>query len=356
MQIKNRFTLRLYTLLSLLLLLSSCSREQLHQQQLYIFGTLVDIAIWGEEREHAQAAIAAVDADFQQMHHDWHAWKPGALVELNRAFAERRSVELSPSLLPLIVESQQLYRDSDGLFNPAIGRLIGLWGFHSDELPSGPPPTTAEIGALLRQPPGMDDIVIDGTTVSSRNSTVQLDFGGFAKGYAVDLAIERLRGMGIKHAIVNAGGDLRAIGRRGSRPWRIGIRHPQGEGVLAALEVEGDESIFTSGNYERYRQHQAVRYPHIIDPRDGIPVQHVASVTVIDARGSVADAAATALVVAGPDNWHRVARRLGIRYAMLVDEAGTIYLNPAMLRRVQFEGEPPEKVLVSGPLFEGDVE
>jgi thiamine biosynthesis lipoprotein len=81
---------------------------------------------------------------------------------------------------------------------------------------------------------------------------VQIDLGAYAKGYAVDQAIAYLRGVGITNALVNAGGDLRAIGRRGERPWRIGIRQPRAAGVLATLELGEDESVLTSGDYERF--------------------------------------------------------------------------------------------------------
>ncbi len=101
---------------------------------------------------------------------------------------------------------------------------------------------------------------------------MQLDFGGIAKGYAVDLAVARLRELGIGSAIVNAGGDLRAFGRHGDRPWRVAVRKPGG-GTIGTLEVRQDEAMFTSGNYERFRQDEQERYPHILDPRSGWPVQ-----------------------------------------------------------------------------------
>jgi thiamine biosynthesis lipoprotein len=120
--------------------------------------------------------------------------------------------------------------------------------------------------------------------------------------------------------------------------------------VLAALEVSGDESVFTSGNYERYREHEGVRYNHILDPRSGMPVDGVTSVTVIHDNGAVADAAATALVVAGPDEWHRIARQMGIKYVMLVDDKGVVYMNPRMQQRVQFQETPPADIRLSEPL------
>jgi thiamine biosynthesis lipoprotein len=196
----------------------------------------------------------------------------------------------------------------------------------------------------------MDDLTFDDGVLRSTNPAVQLDFGAFAKGVAVDHAIDILRAHGINNAIVNGGGDLRAIGSKGGAPWRVGIRHPQGEGVLAALEVRGDESVFTSGNYERYREHEGVRYAHILDPRSGLPVDGITSVTVIHENGGIADAAATALVVAGVENWHRIARQMGIHYVMLVDEAGTVYMNPAMQQRIEFSAEAPATIVISAPL------
>jgi len=182
----------------------------------------------------------------------------------------------------------------------------------------------------------MQALVIEGSQVSSSNPLVQLDLGGFAKGYALNQAISRLRSLGVGNAIVNAGGDLCVSGRHGERPWQVGIRHPQGEGVIAALAVADGECVLTSGNYERYREYENVRYAHILDPRTGWPVRHVASATVIHADGGVADAAATALTVAGPDDWRRIARGMGLRYVMLVDEMGTVYMSPAMAERVRF--------------------
>jgi len=168
---------------------------------------------------------------------------------------------------------------------------------------------------------------------------VQLDVGAFAKGYAIDQAIALLQRHGINNAIVNAGGDLRAIGQRGQRPWRIGIRHPQQPGIIAALEIQGNESVFTSGNYERFYQHEGQRFHHIIDPRSGYPGNDTLSVTVIHSNAATADAAATALLIAGPQHWRTIARQMGIDQAMLVDKQLTVHMTPAMSRRVKLKQE-----------------
>lgn len=334
------------------LFITGCSEKQssTDNYQVFVFGTLVDITLWGADAEQQEEAVAAITQDFQRMHHEWHAWKPGPLVDINQAIAQGTTIKVIPSLIPIIRQSQLLSRQSEGLFDPAIGGLLQLWGFQSDGRPNGPPPAQSAIDAWVKAVPRMDDVSLDGDMLRSSNPAVQLDFGAFAKGYAVDLAIHRLREFGINNAIINAGGDLRAIGSKGGKPWRVGIRHPQGKGVLASLEISGDESVFTSGNYERYREYEGVHYNHILDPRTGMPVDGVTSVTVIHDNGAVADAAATALVVAGPDEWDRIARKMGIKYVMLVDDAGVVYMNPAMQERVLFEGEAPEHIVISDSL------
>ena len=340
-------------LLALLWLFAACSQNSTSQQhQLTVFGTVVDITIHNADSDAAHKAITSITNKFEAMHYDWHAWKPGALVTLNQTIARNKTFVATSEAASVINKAKTLALQSDNLFNPAIGQLITLWGFHADTRPSGPPPDTSTIKALVRLRPRMSDLVINGNNISSGNPAVQLDFGGFAKGVAVDRAINILQQHGINNAIVNAGGDLRAIGKRGDRLWRVGIRRPGNDGIVAAIETEGDESVFTSGNYERYRQHMDRRYAHIIDPRDGMPVEHIASATVIHSDGATADAAATALVVAGPKHWHRIAKKMGIKFAMLIDEQGSVYANPAMLKRLKFTDTTKFKVVTSEPLHD----
>jgi len=340
----------LFTFL-IILLLTGCGRQPIYQQQFYVFGTLVGVSIWGAPTEEANQAAKAIAHDFQTMHQNWHAWQPSPLTELNQAIATGQSWTLKEqSLLPLLTQAQLFYQQSEGLFNPAIGQLIELWGFHQDEFPPAPPPALEKIADLVALAPNMSDIVIEGEQISAKNPAVQLDFGAFAKGYAVDLAIEKFRQLGIENAIINVGGNLKAIGQKGENPWWIGVRHPSGEGVLAAIAINGEESVITSGTYERFREYDGKRYSHLIDPRTGEPVTTLTSVTVIDQSGARADAAATALIVAGLADWHRIALQMKLKYVMLVDDAGTVYVNPAMAERVQFPVKKKPPIVISEPL------
>ena len=333
-------------LLVLCLFISACEqRPQVYQQQVLALGTLVDISIYDVDDETAAKAVAAVSNKMEAIHHDWHAWQPSKLTYINEQLAAGSSVSLNPEQQQLIQTGIELARQSDDLFNPAAGKLIALWGFHSDERADAPPPTEADISALVAAAAKMSELTLDGNQLSSANP-VMIDVGGYAKGYAVDQAINELHRMGINNAIINAGGDLRAIGDKAGRPWRIGIRHPRQAGVIASLETRGDESIFTSGDYERYFEYDGQRYHHIIDPRSGRPAQGTSSVTIVHKDASRADAAATAVFIAGPSQWRETARAMAIEEVMLIDTTGMIYMTEAMSQRVHLEIDDQIKTII----------
>jgi len=331
----NRFYL-LAAVALLTLLTTACRDEPASQHaEFYVFGTLTGVTLWDVDETQAQRAFARLQATFQRMHRDWHAWEPGELVRVNDAFARGETVTTSADIVELVRRSQELERLTGGRFNPAIGALIRLWGFHTSDYPIiGPPPESADIEALLAARPSTLDIHIDGLQLASDNPAVQLDFGAVAKGYAIDIACAELRELGIENAIVNAGGDLRVIGSHGDRPWRIAVRAPGG-GIVGSLETGRDEAIFTSGNYERFRQEETRRYPHILDPRDGWPVEDLASVTVIADEGLLADAAATALIVAGRNGWREVANALELDQVLMIDGSGKVWMTRPIAERIE---------------------
>jgi thiamine biosynthesis lipoprotein len=339
-------------LLLLSILVGCTESEPVVSARFLAFGTLIDISIAGVPQDKADDAIAAIEQDFAEMHKAWHAWDPGPLGQTNRLLASGDSFTASPLVLPLIRLGKELSLASNRLFNPAIGHLIDAWGFHRDDPAGQQPPSQEEIDRLLEQNPQMDDISMDGDELRCSNPAVKLDFGAFGKGYGIDLAIQHLRELGIDNAILNAGGDLRAIGRRGDRPWRIAIRSADGKGVVGSIEVDGDESVFTSGDYERNFTWEGKRYHHIIDPRSGYPATGTASITVIHGDAVTADAAATALFIAGPEKWYEVAQSMQIGYVLLIDSEGTLHMNPAMQRRLQLV-ENNHQVKISPPLDAG---
>lgn len=331
-------------LLTLLLTLTACARApDTDRLTFQAFGTLVDITVYPAGTHDLARIESALTAELESMHASWHAWAPGSLGRTNQLLASGGEFSAPPSVLPLIERGQELERLTDGLFNPALGRLIAAWGFHRDE-PGGPPPSDAELQALLADPPRMADIERLGVRLRGRHPDLQLDFGGLAKGLAVERALDLLTTLGVEHAIVNAGGDLMTIGQPGTRAWRIGIRDPRGAGVLASIELGPDEALFSSGDYERSYAWEGERIHHVIDPRSGRPSRGIAATTVLHHDPALADAAATTLMIAGPEQWPLYAQRLGVEVALVVLADGVVELTPAMESRVRFQREVDRRV------------
>lgn len=315
------------------------------QQSFYVFGTEVNIEIVDTPETLAQQAIIAIETRFHQFNRDWHAWeKGGILSKINQAIADQTPIEVPEDVKRFIIKSQRLAAQSDYLFDPGIGQLIKLWGFHSENW-QGPPPSEAQINAWLKARPSIQAIHFKGNLLISDNSQVQLDFGGNAKGLALDIAIETLKKSGIENAIVNIGGDMRIIGHKQpsnavnhgeQKAWHIGIQNPSNpQKPIAWLEVSGDESIVTSGSYQRFFEWQGKRYSHIINPNTGYPAQPFLSVTVIHTDATTADAAATALMIAGLEEWQRIAKQMGITQAILIDQTLQFHLTPAVQSRLK---------------------
>ena len=321
------------------------------QHSILSFGTVIDVTIMGVDQQLAQQALSTLDEDFSYWQKVWNPWVNGPLKRVNSLIPTTAGFNLPLNLIPLLEQSQQLYEQSEGLFNPAIGHLINLWRFHEHDKPNKQPPSDERIQALVKQNPGMPNLQLDTIRLQSNNEAVQLNFGAFAKGYAIDRSIKTLQRLGIEHAVINAGGDLKVIGQHNERAWRIGIRHPRNkEAVIASIQALNNESVFTSGDYERYFIHNNKRYNHILDPRTGYPADSSQSVTVIHNNAGLADAAATALFVAGPEHWHRIAKKMGIKYVMLIAANGVIHMNPAMQKRIHLNNTDKAPIKISAKL------
>jgi thiamine biosynthesis lipoprotein len=332
----------------LALVLAACQRAQVFQQESYVFGTRVEVAVYGDSEPQARAALAAALREFDRLHRAYHAWEPSELTTLNQALAKGEAATVSPELAAMLTDAQAIAATGDGLFDPALGRLIALWGFHTDTfVPRLPDP--AQVAALLKAAPSMADLIIAGTTVKSRNPAVELDLGGYAKGYALDRAAAILREQGVKNALINIGGNVMALGAKGDQPWRVGIQHPRSPQPLAALPLYDGEAIGTSGDYQRYFELDGKRYSHLLDPRTGAPASGTEAVTILITprpnAGALSDAASKPAFLGG-ERWREYLARYGIAHALRVDAAGHIQVTRALRGRLQFLGDnKPDQVL-----------
>lgn len=322
--------------------LVACQREpERRRETLFVFGGEVTIDLAGATPQQAYDALAAVAERFNTLHRDWHAWEPGALTTLNAAFARGERSSPPASIRELIQRSQPLSIRSDGLFDPAIGGLMELWGFHTSEFPVAKPlPSRAQVDAWRAQRPRVTDVVVEGETVYSLNPAVQLDFGGIAEGVAVEEATRVLARHGVNNALLTLGGDVYALGDVAGRPWRVAIRDPYG-GVLGGVELADHEALFASGNYSKFREAPSgARWAHVLDPRTGQPVLGSAAVTVLHRDPVLADIAATTLMVGGPARFADLIERLGVRCALLLTDENELLITAPMQARVSLQREP----------------
>lgn len=322
-------------------LLAACrpNIDPVIHQESFVFGTRVEVLVYGETPERGHSAAAEVLREFDRLHRSYHAWQPSELTTLNNAIAAGQPATVSNELATLILTAQKISAQGDGLFDPGIGHLIALWGFQNDEFkPVLPDPQ--KLSAWQASHPSIRDLHVKGNQVSSDNPQVALDFGGYLKGVALDHAATLLKARGIHNALINIGGNIMALGRKGEKPWRVGIQHPRATTPLASLDLHDGEAIGTSGDYQRYFMLDGQRYCHLLDPRTAHPAQDTEAVTVLIPPGPDAgmrsDALSKPLFIAGK-NWRTEAEKLGITDALRIDAQGQIDVTPTLKSRLKME-------------------
>jgi thiamine biosynthesis lipoprotein len=240
------------------------------------------------------------------------------LSHLNARAASARQ-PLSPMLAEVLEASRRVHAASEGAFDPTIGPLLDAWGFRGERARPAP-------GLLreARERVGLDRLVLDGASASFRRAGMSLDLGGIAVGYGIDRAAAALARHGVRSALINAGGDVRALGAPPDAAcWRVGVRHPDSaRELLAVVELAPDGALTTSGTYAKQIVAGGRRISHIFDPRTGDSPREILSATVVAHTGLEADALATACVVLGRDEALGLLGRAGAEGLLVVERAG----------------------------------
>jgi thiamine biosynthesis lipoprotein len=264
-----------------------------------MMGTRVTVAIVGVPPEEARRGMEAAFQVFERVDEVMNEWRPQSPLSAINKGAGGAAVAAPEDLCQVIRMGLDGAARTNDLFDPTWAALRDLWRFKEGAtVPDAAalkarcplvawrevevaPALTGDTGGLKRGD------VFPGCTVRLKKAGMQLGLGGIAKGWGVDKAVEKLRAMGFKDFFVQAGGDLYAAGKRGDRPWRVGIRDPRGpeEKTFATLEVT-DAAFSTSGDYERFFLVGDKRYHHLIDPRNCQPAGASRSSTVL-ARSAI---------------------------------------------------------------------
>jgi FAD:protein FMN transferase len=301
-----------------------------------MMSTRVTVAFAGAPPALVERAFAGAFAAFEQVAEDMNEWRPGSpLARINEAAGSRKAVAAPPDLCDALRAGLDGARRTGGLFDPTWAALRDVWKFDASHRGTVPPPgALKQRCALVRwrevevKPRG------GACTVRLPRRGMQLGLGGLAKGWGVDRAVEKLRALGLRDFFVQAGGDLYAGGRRGDRPWRVGIRDPRGgeDDVLGLAEVT-DAAFSTSGDYERWFEVDGVRYHHLVDPRTCSPARASRQATVLARTATDAEVLTKALFILGGEEALALAAREKAA-AVVVDAEGRIAVSKALAERI----------------------
>jgi thiamine biosynthesis lipoprotein len=306
-------------------------------------GTLVTITLWGNDETAAASAAKEAFLEFARLDALMTTWRDDSEVSKINAAAGKKAVPVSDEVFEVIEMAQKVAKATGGAFDITVGAYSGAWKFDEDR--DGTIPTAEEVKKRKALVNYRDVQLTRGKQkkVKLLRAGQRITLGGIAKGYAVDRAVAVLHKHGFKNLIVQAGGDLYVGGRRGDRPWRIGIRDPRGprESSFAVAEIE-DKSFSTSGDYERFVMIDNVRYHHILDPDTGYPANRSRSVTVMAKNAFIADAWDTALFVVGVERAMKLLEKLPGVEAVFVDSANKVHISPGLKDRVRLLKQPTD--------------
>jgi len=237
-----------------------------------------ELKLWSDERARADRVARVAIADVLRIEAKFSRYRDDSVTSaINRA-AGGAPVAIDGETAALLRYAERCHRLSGGRFDLTSGVLRRAWDFRRR-----PPliPTDAEVAAA-RELIGWERVEWDDAHVRLPERGMELDFGGVGKEYAADRAATICADHGIAHGLVNLGGDVRIIGAQpDGSAWRVGIRHPRrDDAVIGTVEVRAG-AVATSGDYERYFEIGGRRYCHLLDARNGHPVSHWQSATVV---------------------------------------------------------------------------
>lgn len=299
---KKSYKLLILLVISTMLLsiLTGCGTKELQQVEKneVVLGTFGSIRVFTTAPAKGEAAIDKAYQRITDIENKMSTSIAGSEVYKINENAGQNPIEVSPDTLFVIEEALNYEAITRGAFNIGIGSLIDLWGIGKDWQKV---PTQQEIDETLNHI-DITQLEIQGNQVSIKDPKMMIDLGGIAKGYSVDEAVRVLKESGIENGFVNLGGDVYALGTKpDGTPWMIGIQNPEiGTNTVMARLPISNQSVVSSGDYERYFIQDNVQYHHILDPETGYPTDNrLASVTVVSEKAIDGDVLSTAVFVMG---------------------------------------------------------
>jgi thiamine biosynthesis lipoprotein len=332
LKINNKRVLLIFVILlfsAAILYLKIRSNWIMVREEFLLLGTLVDIQIPcvpGKEAL-ARAAILSAREEIARLESLMSPYKPESDISHINRDAFQKPVKVSEETFRTIKKSLSFSNLTQGTFDISFASVGKLWRLDPDNPYI---PNEKEIRDKLHlvnyKNIGLDEEL---KTISFAQEGMEIGLGGIAKGTAVDWAIKDIKRHGFSDALVNAGGDIYALGLNASRkPWRVGILHPRDKSRFITKIDITDMAVVTSGDYERMVDIEGKRYHHILDPRTGYPAEKCISVTVLAKDAETADALSTGLFALGAEKGMALVKTLPDIHAMFVTSDKKIYATP----------------------------
>ncbi len=262
---------------------------EFYQHPFKAMGTPCDIQLYAKSDAEARRVVEKAVADVVRLEKLYSRYRSDSfLSEINRVAAVGGSIKVDEETAGLLNYASTCYAQSDGLFDITSGILRRAWKFDQGRLPN------AELIHRLLEKIGWQKLDWQAPVLGFTVAGMEIDFGGVVKEYAVDRISALCWAEGIRHGMINLGGDIKIIGPRADdSPWRIGIRHPRQQDAIMETLLLSEGALASSGDYERCIVVDGVRYGHILNPKTGWPVRYLASVSVVSDFCVVAGSAST---------------------------------------------------------------
>lgn len=300
-----------------------------------LMGTKVDIVTDGSDARQLQAAMAKAFAEMQRLESLLSRYQNGSVVQRISAASGVKPVAVSAEVMAVLQNAQQVFRESQGAFDPTVGALTA-WR-HAFEPGLQRAPSATEVRAELRHVGGQHlQLDTQAGTAYLAKPGMALDLGGIAKLPILDAGLRVLKQEGIGNALINGGGDVLAMGRLSGRPWRVGVRDPrQPAQMLGVIEVEGYGVVASSGDYERSFMHEGRLLHHVLDPQTGWPTQGVRGVTLFARSVQAVNGWGSALMVQGTEAAPRWSQRHLAVDVLTASATGDVWRSQGMQARLK---------------------
>jgi thiamine biosynthesis lipoprotein len=317
----------LLLLLLLGLLAALPASAQWHDRREAIMGTNISVQIWSADEQLAGEAMDAVIGEMYRINALMGTWQDDTQLSAVNAGAATHPVSVSPELFGLVERALGFSEVTHGAFDITYASVGYLYDYRAGVQPD----ESARRRALAAVDYRFVELNDATHSIRFARDGVRIDLGGIAKGHAVERGAAILRGYGIEHGIVTAGGDSRIIGDRRGRPWTVGIRNPRDEANIVTRLPLIDEAISTSGDYERFFEADGIRHHHIIRPGTGESPREVMSVTVIGPDATTTDALSTGVFVLGVADGIELINSLGAYEAVIIDAGGRMHYSGGLI-------------------------